>query len=67
MTKDTIEILEYDFIKGTLQIMFSLNKEEGYREIKICEGEFSDYIESIGGLSNSCNVSFKSSFFKKKS
>ena len=30
--------------------MFSLNNEEGYREIEICEGDFSDYIESIGNL-----------------
>ena len=50
MTKDTIEILEYDFIKGTLQVMFSLNNEEGYREVEICEEEFSDYIDSIGNL-----------------
>jgi len=50
MTKHLIELLDYDFIDGTLNIMFSLNNEEGYREIEICEGDFSDYIESIGNL-----------------
>ncbi len=50
MTKHLIELLDYDFIDGTLNIMFSLNNEEGYREIEICEGDFSNYIESIGNL-----------------
>ena len=50
MTKDTIEILEYYFIEGTLHVMFSLNNEEGYREVEICEEEFSDYIDSTGNL-----------------
>ena len=50
MTKDLIELLEYDFIDGTLNIMFSINNEEGHREINICEGDFSDYIVSTGNL-----------------
>jgi hypothetical protein len=50
MTKHLIELLDYDFIDGTLNVMFSINNEEGYREIEICEEEFSDYIESTGNL-----------------
>jgi len=50
MTKHLIELLEYDFIDGTLNIIFSVNNEKEYREIEICEEEFSDYIESSGKL-----------------
>jgi len=50
MTKHLIELLDYDFIDGTLNIMFSLNNEEGYREIEICEDIFHEYLENGGHL-----------------
>ena len=59
MTKDTIEILEYDFIEGTLHVMFSLNNEEGYREVEICEEEFSDYIDSIGNYTKDWTITYE--------
>lgn len=50
MTKDKIEILDYFFDDGNLIIDFSLNNEEGYRNLSISEDDFIDYIEDSGEL-----------------
>jgi hypothetical protein len=50
MTKDKIEILDYFFDDGYLIIDFSLNNEEGYRNLSISEDDFIDYIEDSGEL-----------------
>lgn len=50
MSKDQIEILDYIFFNGELSISFSVNNEEGYRDLEICEDVFHEYLENGGHL-----------------
>ena len=50
MSKNQIEILDYMFFDGNLTIEFSINNEEGYRSLEICEDVFHEFLENGGYL-----------------
>ena len=48
--KNQIELLEHTFTDGYLTLEFTINDEEGYRILEICEDKFSEFLENRGSL-----------------
>jgi hypothetical protein len=48
--KNQIELLEYTFTDGYLILEFTINDEEGYRILEVCEDTFSVFLENKGSL-----------------
>ena len=48
--KNQIELLEHTFTDGYLTLEFTINHEEGYRILEVCEDNLSLFLENSGKL-----------------